>query len=92
MYKAFSKLLLLTLVFLSVKTFGQETTSSLGGSVLDEKGGIVPGATITAVHTPTGAVNKTQTNKKGLFNLTNLKPGGPYEITISFVGFKEEKS
>ena len=86
------KLILLVLVFMGLNTFAQETSSTLSGNVSDEKGGIIPGATIEAIHTPTGAVSKTQTNKKGLFTISNLKPGGPYTITISFVGHKEEKA
>ena len=80
------------LVFTGVSSFAQETTSTVSGNVSDEKGMIISGATIQAIHTPTGAVSSTQTNKKGLFTLTNLKPGGPYTITISFVGEAEQKT
>jgi len=92
MNKVFTKLLTLALLFLSINSFAQETNSSLSGTITDEKGSLIPGATIQLVHTPTGAITKTQTNKKGVFTMTNLKPGGPYAINISFVGFKEEKS
>jgi hypothetical protein len=88
----FKSLLLLLLMLGSIHAFSQETSSTLSGSVNDERGGIIPGATILAVHTPTGSVSTTQSNKKGLFTLTNLKPGGPYTITISFAGLKEEKA
>ena len=85
-------LLLMLIVLTGIKSIAQETTSTLSGSVNDEKGGKVPGATIQATHIPTGAVSKTQSNNKGLYILTNLKPGGPYTIIISFVGHAEQKA
>ncbi len=86
------KLFLVVLVLAGLNSFAQETTATLNGTVSDEKGGIVPGATIQLVHTPTGETTKLVSNKKGLFSFTNLKPGGPYTITISFVGHKDEKA
>ena len=71
-------------------TFAQETTATLNGHVKEYKGSFVHGATITVKHEPTGFVSTAQTNNKGIFVIPNLKPGGPYTIKISFVGFKEE--
>ncbi len=71
--------------------FAQETTATISGVVNDARGGVIAGATITVVHEPTGATTFTQSNKKGLFVVPNLKPGGPYTVKISFVGFSEEK-
>ena len=85
-------LLLMLIVLTGIKSIAQETTSTLSGSVNDEKGGKVPGATIQATHLPTGAISKTQSNNKGLYILTNLKPGGPYTIIISFVGHAQQKA
>ena len=80
------------LVLLSVNSFAQETVSSLSGIIRDEKGAIIQGASVELVHIPTGAVSRTITNKKGIFSLANLKPGGPYTVAITFIGFKEEKA
>lgn len=71
--------------------FAQETTSTISGTVNDEKGGVIAGATISVKHEPTGMIATSQTNKKGIFTVPNLKPGGPYTVSISFVGYKEEK-
>src|SRR5882757_8060476 len=79
------------LIIFITASFAQETTSSINGIINDDKGNIVTGATITVIHEPTGAITSTQTNKKGIFNITNLKPGGPYTVKVSYVGFKEEK-
>ena len=80
----------LILLFVSVATFAQETTSILNGHITDSKGVFVSGASITVKHEPTGFSTSTQTNSKGIFYVPNLKPGGPYTIKIPYIGFKEE--
>jgi len=70
--------------------FAQETTSTLSGRVVSEKNEAVAGATIKLTHVPTGATVTFQSNAKGLFVAPNLKPGGPYTIKISSVGFKDQ--
>ena len=77
------------LMLFSIQLMAQETTSSLSGKVTDNKGVAVSGASILVKHEPTGYVTGSQTNSKGLFTIPNLKPGGPYTITISFVGLSE---
>jgi carboxypeptidase family protein len=71
-------------------TFAQETTSQILGTATDGKGGLA-GATVVALHTPTGTKYTTTTRKDGRYNLPNLRIGGPYVVTITYVGFKEEK-
>lgn len=87
--KIFQSIFILSLLFCS-KVSAQETTATLSGLVSDEKGGPIPGATISVLHDPTGYKAASQTNKKGLFVLPNLKPGGPYTIKISFVGYTDQ--
>src|SRR5580765_4274814 len=69
----------------------QETTSTLSGNITDANRSPIAGATVVVKHEPTGYVSTTQTNNKGLFVITNLKPGGPYTIRITYVGLVEEK-
>jgi hypothetical protein len=83
--------LLITIFLLQVTTFAQETTATLSGTVNNAKGEPVAGASVMVTHDPTGSTVGTQTNNKGIFVIPNLKPGGPYTIKISFVGFEEEK-
>ena len=71
--------------------FAQVTTSNMNGSVKNEKGEALAGATITATHIPTGTVSKAITRDGGLFNLNNLNPGGPYTIEISYVNYPTDK-
>ena len=71
-------------------SFGQETTSQILGSVSDGGTGLA-GASVTVLHIPTGTKYVTTTRKDGRFNLAGLRVGGPYTITVTYVGFKEEK-
>ncbi len=58
----------------------------MSGIVKDVNGENLVGATISVTHIPTGTVYRTISLKNGVFNLVNLIPGGPYSITVSFVG------
>ena len=71
--------------------FAQETTATLNGVVSDGQGQLIGGATVSVIHVPTGTKTETQTNSRGIFVMPNLRPGGPYTITISFVGFEDQK-
>lgn len=83
-----SKLLsTLALIFVSVATFAQATTSSLTGTVKDNKGQALIGATVKAVHTPSGTVYGTVTQADGRFNIANMKVGGPYKIDVTYIGY-----
>jgi hypothetical protein len=88
--KKIGKFLLLTMItLLSFGASAQETTSEIQGLVSDGKTGLA-GVNVVAVHQPTGTKYNTSTRADGRYNLPNLKIGGPYSITVSFVGFKSE--
>ena len=78
--------ILLFLVFSSA--FSQVTTSNIRGAVVDDQQTPMLGANVVAVHTPTGTRYGAITNEEGRYNLLNLRVGGPYEVTVSYVGFK----
>lgn len=65
------------------------TTSAVAGTVVDEKGEGLPGATVIAVHEPTGSRYGASTRADGRYNIVNMRVGGPYKMTVSFVGYKE---
>ena len=86
------KNLLLVAVFLlaALNVFSQVTTASMNGGVTDSKGGALIGATIVAVHTPSGSKYGVTTVADGRFTIPNMRIGGPYEVSVSYVGFKTE--
>ncbi|MHA8049565.1 TonB-dependent receptor [Aquirufa sp. ROCK-SH2] len=65
------------------------TTAALAGTVLDEKGEGLPGATVIAVHEPTGSRYGASTRADGRYNIVNMRVGGPYKVTVTFIGYKE---
>ncbi|WP_273216146.1 TonB-dependent receptor [Runella zeae] len=65
----------------------QVTTSTLSGTVKDDKNSELPGATVVAVHVPSGTQYGTVTNVSGNYSIPNMRIGGPYKVTVSFVGF-----
>jgi hypothetical protein len=67
------------------------TTGSIAGVVTDAQGGVLPGATVTAVHTPTGTSYEGVTDGEGRYNILNVRVG-PYDITTNMSGFRAEKS
>ncbi|MFD1818044.1 Carboxypeptidase regulatory-like domain-containing protein [Pseudarcicella hirudinis] len=69
----------------------QVTTSSISGLVSDEKGEVLPGATIVAIHIPSGSKYGTLTSSSGRFHFPNVRVGGPYLIQATFVGYKISK-
>lgn len=45
------------------------------------------GATVQAVHVPSGTRYATVTNIDGRFTIQGMRTGGPYTVTISYVGY-----
>ena len=85
----------LAFLFLSLFAFctasAQVTTSSMSGRVADTDGQPIIGATIVAVHTPTGTQYATASTRNGQFNLGGMRVGGPYDVEVSFIGCNTEK-
>ena len=66
----------------------QVTTSSVNGVVTQAAGKKTAGATIKAVHQPSGTVYSGVSNSSGYFNLPNLRVGGPYTIEITYANLR----
>ncbi len=76
----------------TVVTFGQgSTTSTMSGTITGPDGEPLPGATVIAVHTPSGSQYGSLTDANGFFRIPNMRVGGPYTITINFIGYSENK-
>ncbi len=79
---------MLLFLFIPILMFGQgATTSGLAGRIVDTNGQALPGATILAVHVPSGTQYGAITNNEGFFTIQGMRPGGPYKIEVSFVGY-----
>jgi hypothetical protein len=66
--------------------YAQSGTSSITGTVTDNSGGVIPGATV--VVTPeAGESFNTVSNSQGQFTVPSLKPG-VYKVTVTLQGFK----
>ncbi|SEW26459.1 Carboxypeptidase regulatory-like domain-containing protein [Prevotella sp. khp7] len=75
---------------LSLTAMAQITTSSMAGKVTldDQNGEEVIGATVVAIHEPSGTRYTAVTNTSGRFAINGMRTGGPYEVTVSYIGFQ----
>lgn len=67
------------------------TTASIGGRIVDDAGEGLIGATVVAVHEPTGTVYGNATDLEGYYRLSNMRVGGPYTVTISYTGYGSQE-
>lgn len=79
------KSVLILLLVCSATVFAQPGNGSLKGRVSDEFGGIIVGATVTAIDA-NGKTKTATTNNDGAFNLTGLAPG-KYTVQVTSPGF-----
>lgn len=93
MKKFYSALCLLLGMVLTVHSSWAQgvTTSSMTGVVTDARGETLPGATVVAIHTPSGTQYGASTNVDGRFNLLNMRVGGPYTVNITYLGFQPQR-
>ena len=78
----------IVMIFCTVAVFGQGTTTgNISGRVTDQNGEALPGAAVVAVHTPTGSKYGIIADTDGYYRLSNVKTGGPYNFSVTFVGY-----
>jgi hypothetical protein len=63
------------------------TTASMNGIIKDLDGKPLVGATVKVKHLPTGTTSGSISQKNGRYNLIGLKVGGPFQISVSMVGY-----
>lgn len=83
-------LFLLTTLLASVFLFAQVTTGTITGTVKSSTGEALAGATVTAVHVPTGTKYVTAAKSGGQYTVPNVRVGGPYTVTVHFTGFSDQ--
>ena len=67
------------------------TTASINGTVKSTTGEALPGANVMVVHTSSGTTYGTTTREDGRYNIVGLRVGGPYTLTVTFVGFAKQE-
>ena len=80
-------LLIAMMIFLVSQAMAQITTSGVNGKVT-ANGEDVIGATVTATHQPSGTVYRAVTNMDGRYTIQGMRPGGPYKVEISYIGYE----
>ena len=81
-------LLLVTAVFIGWSVSAQVTTSGISGTVTDANGAPLVGTTVIATHIPSGTQYGAAADAKGNYRIYNVRPGGPYTITFSMIGYQ----
>ncbi|MFY0627204.1 MAG: carboxypeptidase regulatory-like domain-containing protein [Reichenbachiella sp.] len=64
------------------------TSAGINGKVQDDKGEALIGATVRALHNPTGTEYGAVTNIDGYYYFPSVRIGGPYSLTVSYVGYE----
>ncbi|HSR51959.1 MAG TPA: carboxypeptidase-like regulatory domain-containing protein [Acidobacteriota bacterium] len=87
--RRFSPLLVLCAVGVCLLTplWAQTSFTRLSGTVKDQTGGVIPGATVTLTRIDTGNEFQTFTNDAGSYTFGTILPG-VYEMTIEMEGFR----
>ena len=71
---------------LALNAYAQVTTGSLNGKVQDAQQQGVSGASVIAIHLPSGTTYETTSRADGRFVIINMRVGGPYSVTVAYTG------
>ncbi|MFI3259464.1 MAG: TonB-dependent receptor [Rikenellaceae bacterium] len=69
-------------------SYAQVTTSGVSGIITDQNDEPLLGAVVTAIHTPSGSRYAAATNIEGRYTIQGMRSGGPYAITVAYVGYQ----
>lgn len=62
------------------------TSGTMSGVVTNAQGQPVPGASVIAIHEPSGTAYETTSRADGRFSIPAMRVGAPYSVTVNFVG------
>jgi len=75
-------------LLVTVMIYGQgATTSSMSGKITDSNGEPLSGASVVAIHVPSGTQYATIADNAGNYRIQNMRVGGPYTVNVSFIGY-----
>lgn len=77
---------LVTVCVFAVTASAQVTTGSLNGKILNAQQEGVAGASVIAIHLPSGTTYETTSRADGRFSIIGMRVGGPYSVTVAFTG------
>src|SRR2546428_1665800 len=80
-------LILLLALVIPITAFGQATTATIRGKVMNDRGSTIPNAEINAVSTSSGFVKTVHSNADGSYTLAGLTPG-EYQIVVASSGYE----
>jgi hypothetical protein len=82
--------LALALIVATKPAFAQtSTTGTLSGTLVDQQGGVLPGASVVATHTDTGTKYEAVTQADGRFQISNVRVGA-YTVIATLAGFRTQ--
>jgi len=76
-------------ILLLPHVYGQTSNATVGGTVSDATGALIPGVTVTATNTATGIVTTVITNERGAYQFASLQTGS-YKLTAELGGFQTQ--
>ncbi|MCF2519529.1 TonB-dependent receptor [Dyadobacter sp. CY351] len=79
------------MIFCSAGLYAQGNEATIIGKVSEVNAGPIPGATVLVRNESTGFQAGTVTDMNGDYIIKQLPLGSPYSITVSFIGFGEQK-
>lgn len=88
MVKRMRSFLSAIMLVIAVAVNAQITSSSMNGKVTDANNEAIIGATVQAVHEPSGTMYGAITNVDGRYTIQGMRTGGPYKVEISYVGYQ----
>lgn len=86
------KVIFLFILFLTYSGYSQVTTSAISGTVKTSAGKALVGAAVEIKHVPSGTKYLSTTNDAGNYGAPSVRPGGPYTVKVSYVGFKTSET
>ena len=81
-------LVALLFVFFAMPVSAQVTTASLAGLITEDNVEPIIGASIVAVHEPSGTRYSAISNVDGRYSIQGMRVGGPYTVRVSYVGMQ----
>ncbi len=81
--------LFMLLVGFTTAMMAQITTSGMSGKITADDEDVI-GATIEVVHVPSGTKYQAVTNAKGIYAINGMRPGGPYSVKVSYIGYQSK--